>query len=138
MKSIKKALLILFIIIIIGFVYAFYQYNKTNQSLQNQKADYAVIYTELINEFETNEEKSNEKYLDKIIEFDCVISEVHKENGNINVSIKGNDLTGIDCTFEKNSNYNLIKAKEGKHVKIKGKCAGLLLDIVFVDCVIVN
>ncbi|MFZ7115195.1 MAG: OB-fold protein [Bacteroidota bacterium] len=135
----KKIFLALGIIALAGAAYGFYLFKKPHQSIMNEKPDYSMISSEIISEFETNEDAANKKFNGKVIEVTGVISEKTKdEQGKLNITLQGADIAGIGCVFEKAAQPKAAALAEGQEVKIKGVCTGILMDVVLVDCVVVE
>ena len=63
----KKILIILLFLFILGSVVAWYLFNMEFNKTQNLKADYKLSAIQLIQEFDKNNSASNKKYSDKII-----------------------------------------------------------------------
>ena len=131
MKTIKIATFILFVLIA-GAV-TWYVFRPAPTSVAGKKADMVVqdIPTFLA-EFEVDEELANSLYLNKIIEVQGVISDLNKELHTL--TIQGNDFGGIGCNFHEN--YKMPVLAEGQLVKVKGRCAGYLVDVWLMECAI--
>jgi len=65
----KKRIIIggIVLVLLMATVYGWYQYNRTVQTLSNVDADFSVNATALINEFVSNEDSANKKYLNRIL-----------------------------------------------------------------------
>ena len=61
---IRYSLLLLLVIIAAVAIYIYKEYNRTHKDTARLKADYSLAATDLIKEFETNEQASNKKYWD--------------------------------------------------------------------------
>jgi len=133
----RKILISVLLIILAGIATGVYLFNKPRQSIMNTDADASVSASSLVAEFEQDEAKSNKLYLGKVIEVTGIVNASSiDETGIINVTLRGGDLAGVGCQFEKNNKSNLNKLIVGESVTIKGICTGILMDVVLVDCVI--
>ena len=135
----KKIFLSLGIMSIAGAAFGFYLFNKPHQSIADVKPDFQLDSKSIIGEFENNENAANKKFNGKVIEISGVVSEKSKdEKGKLNVTLEGEDLAGIGCVFDPLSMSKAGNLAEGQKVKIKGVCTGILMDVVMVDCVVVD
>lgn len=122
---------------VLGFAY--YLYNKPHQGISDKTPAFILLAETLVRDYELDEKKANAKYLGKVVEVFGIISEKSmNEKGIFNVTLQGSDLAGIGCEFEKKNQKELIILKEGQKIKIKGICAGVLMDVVLVDCVLID
>ena len=98
-----------------------------------------VNASKLIGDYEGNENLANSKYLGKVIEVSGIVSEKSiDETGKLIITLRGKDLGGIGCEFDKKFLDRAKTIQEGHEVHIKGICTGILMDVVLVDCVIEN
>ena len=134
----KRKILFTIIVIGLGAVAAgAYLFNKPRPSVSDMTPQAIVEAKSLVAEFESDELKSNEKYLGKVIEVTGIVDITSKnEKGEINITLRGGDLGGVGCQFEKNKMDLLKNITTGNTVTIKGICTGILIDVVLVDCVI--
>lgn len=104
------------------------------------KADYSVLATALLSEFEKNEAKANQKYMDKVIEVNGTIAEITKDQkGSTVVALRNADaFSGVLCTLQEGSSEEIKSYSIGKPIKIRGVCTGMLLDVVLNKGVIVK
>ena len=132
--------LIVLILIMIGTAGAFgiYFYNKPRSGVSGMKPVAIEDARLLFNEYNTDENAANAKYLGKAIEvFGIVRSVETEEKGKMNIMIEtGNEMGAINCQFEKQE--EMPEVKKGSSVLIKGFCSGLLMDVVMVDCDMVS
>ena len=64
-KIILYVLLSLLLVVAAAAIYIYIEYNRTHKDTSRLKADYSLAATDLVKEFETNEQASNKKYWDK-------------------------------------------------------------------------
>lgn len=126
---------VIFLIITAGLI----TYHKPHKSIANVKPDYVTNAGLLFDEFTSQEQWANEKYLDKVIMVQGEIKDITNVADNrINITLEtGDDIFGVSCTFEK-SIEGLQAFNPGDKVNIKGVCAGMLMDVVLINCVTVN
>ncbi len=134
----KKKILIAVLICTVGVAAAgTYLFNKPRQSIMDAQPDAVTNAPTLVSEFESDEIKSNEKYLGKVIEVTGVINATNlDEKGTLNITLQGGDLGGVGCQFETIKIKTPKKLTAGDKITVKGICTGILIDVVLVDCVI--
>lgn len=132
----KKYILIaaIFWILLIGLAYYFY--TKPHSSAANQKTDVQINASELYEQFQRDESSANLRFIDKIIEVKGKVAEI--QHSGIRTSLQldaGVAMGGINCSLA-DSSPSLQVPPKGTLVTIKGKCAGFLMDVNLVDCVV--
>lgn len=132
-----KRLGILILLILAGIAAAgIYFFNKPLTDLISEDADVRISAEKLFEEFNTDEETANSKYLDKIVEVEGEVREVINANGETMLVLKSkDDLFGVSCKLSSHEKNTPVKNQK---VKIKGICAGLLSDVILTRCHIVN
>jgi len=129
----------LIILCIAGF-YIYTTYNKPHKNLLNQKADFVVKPDEWIAEFDTDEVKALNKYLNKIVEVEAVLMDVQIIESKTLWTLKtGNEMVNIQCEMDPRFVNEAMKhGKKGERVKIQGLCSGKLMDILLNQVVCLN
>lgn len=113
MKKIIKIIIVLLVLGAIAFFGArYYAYNFGKRDVQSEEAKFTVTSAIIVNEFVTNIELSNKKYLEKPV---VISGKVTSVNG-VNVIL---DET-VNCTFEKID----TSIKLGKSILVKGRVIG--------------
>lgn len=119
---------ILIVLIIIGFIGYNYLY-KSHRNIENETPTYVVSVKSIINEFLENPTESENKYLNKTIEINGVVTELGT-----------NDIildNAVFCQFNKQIIQNL---RINDSLSVKGRCIGYdsLLEQVKLDqCIVV-
>jgi hypothetical protein len=136
MKYIKYASILILAVIGFGFFYI----NQSKKGIDGIHAEFNISPEKLVQEFETNEEIANKKYLDKIILIEGKINSIStREDGPTTIVMNAsNPMNSVSCELNKKESEKYLTIKNGDIIKIKGICSGLLMDVVLVDCVIVN
>jgi len=133
----KRLLIFLVIIVIVGGLYGIYSYNKNPVDTRDESADFEISAPGIVKEFSANEDASTKKYVDKILIVTGEIKEIDISTSTL--FLDGSDpLITITCSFYANESNRLKKLKSGDIVKVKGKCTGKLIDIVMNNCILVN
>jgi len=104
----------------IGAVVIIYLFNMPHRDIQGEEASYRLKANSLVNEFIEQPEKSNEKYLDKVIIVTGEVSEISEDQLKQKVVSLKTDKAGINCTFTEASKSAADKLKPGDEVSIKG------------------
>jgi hypothetical protein len=130
----KKTIVIILILGIVGAAFGFYFYNKPRAGVDGLTAEYTTDAASLFAEYNADENSANAKYLGKPIEVTGKVKSFGTDDrGTMNIMIDaGNEMGSVNCQFEKRD--QMPAPVEGKEVMIKGFCSGLLIDVVMVDC----
>ena len=133
----KKYLIYILLLGLIGGVFGFYIYNKPHQNMTKAVAELELSATQLFSDFENDESNANIKYLDKVMEVSGLVKEIARdEEGMISLTLEsGSDMFGVVCQLDNLTNHTRTDFKEGEKVKMKGICTGVLMDVVLVRCV---
>ncbi len=125
-------------IIIGAAIFGLSLYNQPHREASDEDAVASVTATELYEAYSSNEQKSNELYLDKVLEVQGIIAAVNKEaNDGLSVQLEtSSDMGLVVCMLS--PEQKLSKLDKGSEVKIKGICTGFTLDVVLVRCSIIN
>jgi len=132
----KKYLLIAGAIWIPLVLAGLYFYNKPHRNAGGLSADASLTAVELYSQFQTNEPDANKKYLDKIIEVTGKVTDVQQQGNSSSIQLDGGSPAGgINCSIAADGSRMPLPAK-GAAIVVKGRCAGFLMDVNLVDCVI--
>jgi len=133
----KKILLILLGLGLIGVAIGYYMYNKPVESLENKKPDMEVTAGKVIEDYQSNESTANDLYLGKVIQVNGKVGSVVEEEGKKKINIDaGNPMSMVICELEDAKEADNVQA--GQDISIKGKCTGYLSDVVLVQSHIVK
>jgi hypothetical protein len=113
--------------IIIVALYAYHEFNRTVEGLNDVRADYSVDATALINEFVSNEVSANQKYQNKVLSVKGMIKNVEDGNGTV-VLGDTTDMSGVRCVLDSNSNTKNNLLQRGAVITIKGAITGFNKD----------
>jgi hypothetical protein len=134
----KKILIFVTIALLIALSFAVYLFNKKVPTLDHTKTDFVISANDLFNEFETNEELANMKYVDRILEVSGEIIGLHKDISDSlwSVYLKAENamMYGINCSFT----INPQQLEIGDEVTVKGQCVGKLEDVLLKNCLILK
>jgi hypothetical protein len=126
-KIIKIALLVIGMFVLIGGGVGYYMFNKPARDVQNTKTDFYYHSEEIVNEYLTDAQKANDKYLDeegnsKVLEIFGTVAEISKDyNNQIVILLKSvDDKAGVSCTFTAATNAHAEKVEIGDEIIVKG------------------
>lgn len=110
------------------------------ESTEKKKADISLQATELYAAFESDEAASNQQYIGQIIQVEGPIGEkLMDENMAPVIVLRAPDaMAGVMCTLLKDQLATYEKLEVGQTVTLKGKCNGMLMDVVLDEGVIVE
>lgn len=134
MKSKLFIGVLLVVLIAAGTGYYFFQ--KKVVSVANVDPDYSMTADELYNEFERDENAANHKYIDKVIEVTGSVDRFTRQESGVNIVLKAENAIagGVNCAFSDTPE----EVKPGDQITLKGRCQGLLLDVVLNNCSMVS
>jgi len=112
---------------------------KTAPSTSNRDTETQIAATDLYQAFETDEQKANELYLNKIIEVTGeVVSVDESEDLKPAISLRTEGFGVVKCTFETAEDFETSEITLGSQITIKGECIGYLLDVLLRNSIIIN
>jgi hypothetical protein len=136
----KAAYILVFILIAIGIAFAVWKYTfrKSETSVISKKSEIVTTAAAILLEYETDEASANFKYLDKVVEVTGTVESINEDSLSVTVYLKESDsVAGVICSFDRTS-VDLSGLSSGEVVRIKGICAGYLIDVVFNKCVLLS
>ena len=126
-KILKITLMVIGIGILIGASVAYYMFNKPARDVQKTKTDFSYNASEIVNEYLTNAQKANDKYLDeagnsKVLEISGIVANISEDFNNQKVILlkAETDKAGVSCTFTSETNSSIQNVKIGDQITIKG------------------
>jgi len=126
-KILKIALIVIGVGILIGGSVGYYMFNKPARDVQNTKTDFSYNASEIVNEYLTDAQKANDKYLDeagnsKVLEISGVVANISEDFNNQKVILlkAETDKAGVSCTFTQETNSSIQSVKIGDKITIKG------------------
>ncbi len=124
-----KTIVAAVILLVIGFA-VYLTYNKPHRNPENESG-IAITATELLRQFQHNEDSANLLYLDKtvVVSGKIVNITLNQENFPVVMLEAEGDEFGIQCTMQ-DSKINLQK---NEFVTLKGICKGFLSDVIITN-----
>jgi len=105
------------------------------------KAEGFVSSAELSSSFDSDEALSDSMYLYKVLSVRGVIQKiVRRESGNYVITLDGPTpgRAVIDCNLDSIYNTGYLSLRNGDSVTLRGTCAGRLLNVILMQCIIEN
>ena len=138
----KKALIIVFVLVIIGVVVYFSLFNKPHRDIISEKAAFSMPASELYNAFTSNPDDANAKYLNKVISVTGSVSDISSiSNNEMKIVLSADEnMFGVACSFSDEEVDVARSIEEGNELTIKGLCTGytgdglMPGDVVLVKC----
>jgi len=126
-KTIKKIVLGISVVLILGASYAASQYFMPHRDIQSVNPFVEINAPQLVDEYLADMNAANTKYLDaegesKVIVVVGTIKNITTDQKNQQVIIlnSNNENLGVSCTFTNETNKHTLALKIGDNVKIKG------------------
>lgn len=142
MKSIfKLSIIIISIIIVIGIIIGIYLYFKPQADISKKRADVVLKASELYNEYSSNENQANTKYLNKIVEVSGPVAELtNNPDSSLTIILRDSSVDfGLNCNILKNNTKGLNKLQKGVIISIRGVCSGYnSIEVALNNCALVK
>jgi len=142
-KGLKIFLIIAAVGLVTGLSTVYYVFNKPHRDVAGELPSFTLEAKAFYDEYNNNEEASNQKFGDKVIQVSGEIVELTKND--YQVSIVLNDaMEGVSCALDSltiDENKLLIsELKVNDKITLKGKCDGfdMIMGIVLTRCFIVK
>lgn len=139
-KAIKIILGLVFaaVILLVG-AWLFLNY-APQKSTEKKDADITLQASELYAAFESDEAAGNRKYIGQIIQVEGQVGEklIDENMAPVIVLRQPDAMAGVMCTLQKDQQAAYDAIEVGETVTLKGKCNGMLMDVVLDEGVIVQ
>ena len=107
--------------------------------IAREEPDYVIDARTLFAEYDADEDAANQKYLGKTIEVSGDINHIDKTTDPVTISLEAGAVMGnLVCELSKTVEVDVTGIEEGEKITIKGSCSGKLLDVILVNCIIVE
>jgi hypothetical protein len=120
-----------------GGIYAMREYGRRPMGTEKLKPAFHLQASKLVSQFEQEESTATSKYADKVISIYGPVVSINITDSSAAVFVGGqNGVSSVMCQFDRDHLKGIHKLKPGYLVTIKGICAGYLMDVVMVRCVL--
>lgn len=113
----------------------YFLFNKAHSGTTNIQANVHITAEDLYAKYQNNEASANALFLNKVIEVKGTVSTVMVKGSIVNIQLVASKSGGINCNLFPVSPKDRQLPVNGKAITIKGRCAGFLIDVNLVDCV---
>ena len=127
----KKIIIPLIALAMIGAAIGFYMYNKPVESLENKKAEVTVTAEQLLTDYESNEQSANDKYLGKVVQVNGTVAEISTSEGKNKIHLETSNPISVVIT-ELDEGNTAEGLKIGDQATVKGMCSAYLSDVILV------
>jgi tRNA_anti-like len=129
-KIIRYIILPLLVVIAAVAFYIYKEYNRAHKDTSKLKPDYSIAATDLVKEFETNEQASNKKYWDKIIRVEGMVKDLTQDDKGFYSIVLGDTsvMSSVRCSIDSVHNNEAALVKKGALIAVKGICSGFNAD----------
>ncbi|NAS29346.1 hypothetical protein GTQ40_00025 [Flavobacteriaceae bacterium R38] len=129
---------LVFIIMLCSYLYT-NVYNKPHTDVNKATTTLSVSSKNLLANFNTNEVSANSTYVEKVIIVEGKIKKITYLNDRYTILLHGqNELSNIICDMSMSQFEDIKKLNPGQTVNIKGICKGYLMDVIMLNCILVN
>jgi len=112
--------------------------DEIEKDIVNTTPDFELSASKLSSDYQDNEIAADEKYKHKIILVTGYIDDIGKDiTDSIYVTLsdgKEYSFSGVQCFFSDSQTSAAAKLKKGQKVSIKGKCDGLMMNVLLRGC----
>ena len=111
-----------------------------NSSVKRTKPSEAIKIESwgLVEAYESNEVAADERYKGKVLEVSGVVNAVKKDIlDTMYIELKGGgefELRGVQCYFDDSHTNSLSNLSKGQWVTIRGRCDGLMMNVLLKEC----
>lgn len=153
-KFIKAGLLVLVSGLVIAGGVIYYMFNMPHRDVQAAATDYQFTASAIVDEYLSDPERANEKYLDnegesKIIEVTGKVASISEDFNKQKVVLlkSAEDKSGVSCTFTSETNGQINSVSIGETISLKGVIrAGasydedlqMYEDVILEKCALIN
>lgn len=137
----KKLILILGGLVLMGAGVGLYMYNKPHEKMESAKAEKSIDAKNLYAEYEKDETAADAAFLGKVLEVSGIVKEVHKGEAKENYLVLETEglMGGVKCQLDHLIKHqNLEQIEPSQNITVKGYCTGYLMDVIMDRCVIVE
>ena len=140
--KIKYAIILVLVVIIVGAGIGLKMFFKPHADINKLKAEFKVEATQLMDEFQKEENASTIKYGEKVLEISGKLVAKNKLPNGTDLLVLEDEMQGISCQLDSvwsSANQSVIQALEpGNPVTIKGICKGYLMEIKVSPAIVIG
>jgi len=138
----KYAILTVLALILIGGIIGLKMFFKPHADINKLNAEFKVEATQLMDEFQKEENVATTKYSEKVLEISGKLVAKTKLPNGTDLLVLEDEMQGISCQLDSvwsAANQPIIaKLETGNPVTVKGICKGYLMEIKVSPAVVVS
>jgi len=134
----KLAIFIITIVFLTLGGYWFFLFNNTKVDIDKTTTEISISSDKLLHAFHKDELAANAHFVEKAIEVSGTIEKINYLNNRYTVLLKGKDNDSYVLCDMLPSSVDSIQLLPGETVRLKGICKGYLMDVVMLNCILVN
>ena len=142
-KGLKIFLIIAVVGAVVGFSTVYYIFNMPHRNVEDETPAYTIEASILFEEYNSDEDATNLKYGDQVLQVTGDIAELSIEGYQVSITLN-DEMEGVNCSLDSvaiDQNKELIEQlKVGDNITIKGKCDGfdMIMGVVLTRCYIIE
>lgn len=142
-KGIKIFLIIALVGLVTGLSTVYYVFNKPHRDIAGETPSYTMQANSLFNDYNNNEEISNQKYANSVIQVSGTIAELSITDNQVSL-VLNDEMEGVNCALDSSTielnQLAINNLKVGDDITIKGKCDGfdMIMGVVLTQCFIIQ
>ncbi len=130
------------LVIITGVGIGLKMFFKPHADISKINTDFKVEASNLIDEFQKNENTATTKYSEKVLEISGKLVNKNKLENGTEVLVLEDEMQGISCqldsTWAKSNSTDIQKLETGQAIKMKGICKGYLMEIKVSPAIVIK
>ncbi len=130
------------LVIITGAGIGLKMFFKPHADISKINTDFKVEASNLIDEFQKNENTATTKYSEKVLEISGKLVNKNKLENGTEVLVLEDEMQGISCqldsTWAKSNSTDIQKLETGQPIKMKGICKGYLMEIKVSPAIVIK
>ena len=139
--SYKISLILIVLAVVVGAGAYWYVFLKPHRNMENKKPEFKLSSTQLLQDFTKDETAANARYSGKVIEVSGEVVAVQTGERGAAIILE-DELFGVsaylDSSFVAANQQLTNKTTVGEPITIRGKCDGMLNDVVISRAIIIQ
>lgn len=139
MNKKKIGIAVITLLLVMGGIYGYTEYNRKNPDLADLKPAEKISASVLVQAFKANDKEAAVKYIDKVVAVSGTIMEIINDDGYYTIAV--GDAAGMDAvrgSIDSIHNKEAAALTKGTAVVLKGVCTGFNADELLGSDVVLN
>ena len=140
MRNRIKITVLVLLLVMVAVSYGLYQYTRKPADIRGLSPEIEIEAVDLVKEFKNDEAAATSSYVDEILLVRGEVSGIQTaSSGQVTIFLEAKDpLSSVTCSFYGDETIDQKKIIPGKELKVKGKCTGMLSDVIINKCSVVE